>query len=74
MKHGLNLFLELYPTFFFFFFGLFRASPTAYGISQARGAELQLPAYNTATATPDPQPTEQGQDQTHVLMDASWVR
>ena len=34
---------------------LFRATPTAYGGSQARVPwELQLPAYTTATAMPDP--------------------
>ena len=32
-----------------------RATPTAYGSSQARGqVELQLPAYGTATAMWDP--------------------
>ena len=39
-----------WPQFFFFFFGLFRATPEAYGSSQA--TEVQVPAY--ATATPDP--------------------
>ena len=29
----------------------FRATPTAYGSSQARELDLQLPAYTTATAT-----------------------
>ena len=33
---------------------LFRVTPTAYGISQARGLiHLQLPAYTIATATQD---------------------
>ena len=36
---------------FFFFCFLLRAVPVAYETSQAR--ELQLPAYSTATATPD---------------------
>ena len=42
--------------FFFFLFLPFRATPAAYGCSQARGlqSELQLPAYTTATPTPDP--------------------
>ena len=46
-------FLDLYKYSFFFFF--FRATPTTYGSSQARGAasELQLPAYTTVTATWD---------------------
>ena len=39
---------------FIYLFCLFRAKPTAYGGSQARvKLELQLPAYATATATPD---------------------
>ena len=41
--------------FFVFFLCLFRATPTAYGGSQARGLiELQLPASTRATAMPDP--------------------
>ena len=52
----------LYPSFFdfcflvflFLFFCLFRATPVAYGGSQARVyLELQLPVYTTATATWD---------------------
>ena len=36
--------------------------------------ELQLPAYTTGTAIPDPQPIEWGQgDQTHILMDTSHI-
>ena len=35
----------------------FKATPTAYGSSQARGLiGLQLPTYATATAMPDPSP------------------
>ena len=34
------------------FFFLFVATPTAYVSSQARG-QIRLPAYTTATATPD---------------------
>ena len=38
----------------FFFFGLFRAIPEAYGNSQARGRiEAVAPGYTTAIATPD---------------------
>ena len=38
----------------FFFFAFFRAAPSAYGSSQARGQiVLQLLAYTTATAIPD---------------------
>ena len=43
--------------FFFFFFAFPRATPAAYGGSQARAiqqSELQLPAYTTATAMWDP--------------------
>ena len=40
----------------FFFFGLFRATPMAYGSSHRLGveSEIQLLAYATATATRDP--------------------
>ena len=39
---------------FFCLFVSFRATPAAYGRSQARGQiGVQLPAYATATATPD---------------------
>ena len=49
--------------FFFSFSFFFRAAP-AYGGSQARGQIGAVAAslcYATATATPDPQLTEQGQ-------------
>ena len=57
-----NCVIQIIQIFFFFlsFFlggGLFRATPAAYGNSQAKGqveSELQLPAYTTATATQDP--------------------
>ena len=64
------------------------AAPMAYGSSQARDQiklELQLPAYATATATPDGtrihdlyrslqqhqilNPLSKAKDQTHILMD-----
>ena len=38
---------------FVFVFLLFRAAPAAYGDSQVK-FELQLPAYTTASTTPDP--------------------
>ena len=38
----------------------FRVTPTAYGGSQGR-VEPQVPTCATATATPDPRPTEPGQ-------------
>ena len=37
-------------------------------------SELQLPAYATAIATQDPQPTEQGQGRTHNLVVPSQIR
>ena len=48
--------LEGFSFFLFFFFLLFRAAPTAYGEVPRLGVllELQLLAYTTATATPDP--------------------
>jgi len=51
---GLHAWWKFSP--FFSAFVLFRAALEAYGGSQARGREpeLQLPAYTTATATPDP--------------------
>ena len=65
---------------------LFRAAPTAYGSSQARESELQLPAYPTATATQDPSHVcdlrcslrqwilnslSEARDRTRILMDTS---
>ena len=81
------------PLFFFFFFCLFRASPAAHGRSQARDQvprlELQLPAYITAAAVPDPShicdlyhssqqsqilnPLSEAKDRTGVPIDTSWV-
>ena len=69
---------------------LFRATPVAYGSSRLGvKLELQLPAYATTTATPDPShicnlhhspgqcqilnPLSKARDQTHVLMDISRV-
>ena len=51
--------------FFGFFFFIFRATPAAYGGSQARAAsvrsELHLWPTPQPTAMPDPEPTERGQ-------------
>ena len=76
--------------FFFSVFCLFRATPKAYGGSQTRSQiELQLPAYTTGTATPDPNhvydlrhgswqrwmpdPLREAGDRTPILMDTSRV-
>ena len=72
-------------SFFFFVFFLFRAIPTAYGGSWARGPlgvvaaptlqpqQCQIWAdsatYTTAHTTPDSQPTERDQGRTGILMD-----
>ena len=51
------LIISFFEFFFcnFFFFGLFRAAPVAYGVSQTRGRiRVTAAAYNTATATRDP--------------------
>ena len=40
-------------TDFFFFFLISRATPAAYGSSQARGQIEAVAGYTTATATPD---------------------
>ena len=56
----LSVFLSVFLSFFFFLsfllsFLSFKATPEAYGGSQARGRiQLSLPAHATATATPDP--------------------
>ena len=77
------------PHLFFFFF-LFMAEPVAYGRSQPGvKSELQLPAYTTATVTPNPShvcdvhqssrqcqilnPLSGARDQTCILMEPSWV-
>ena len=74
-----------------FLFSFFRAAPMAYGGSQARGQiELQLLAYTTATATPDPSwvcdlhhnsqqhriinPLSKASDWTHNFMVSNWIR
>ena len=76
--------------FSFFFFGLFRDIPAVYGGSR-RGVkmELQLPAYATATAMPDPnrvcdlhhssqqcqifKPLNKARDRTRIHMDTSQI-
>ena len=64
--------------FCFFCFLLFRATPTAYGGSQVRvELELQLPAYPTATAAPDPSRIcglRRGSQQRQILNQLSEAR
>ena len=78
-----RIFLSLF-FFFFFFFLLVRATPWL-GVE----SELQLPTYTTATAIRDPShicnlhhssrqsrmanPLCEARDQTHILMDPSWI-
>ena len=62
------------PRFFIFCFCLFRATPTAYGSSQARGQTgAAASVYTTATAMPDLDPLSKARDQTRVLMDTSQI-
>ena len=74
---------------FIYLFSLFRAEHAAYGDSQGVELELQLPAYSTTTATPDPSricnlhhssrqhqildPLSEARDQTHTLMNTSQI-
>ena len=85
---------SFFPFFFFFFFFLsfclLRATPVAYDVPQLGvESELQLPAYTTATATPDTScicnlhhssrqwpilnPLSKARDRTCILMDSSQV-
>ena len=74
----------------FFFFCFFRTAPWAYGSSQDRGQiGVQLLAYTTATATPDPSrvyglhhstwqhqtlnPLREAKNPARILMDTSWI-
>ena len=79
-----KIYMREYKFYFILFFCLFRAILMAYGNSQTRGWILYHSHSNTGskpclqpapqlTATSDPQPTKQGRDQSHVLMDNSWV-
>ena len=78
--------------FLFFVFCLFRAIPAAYGGSQARGliGATELPAYTTATATPEPShvcnvhhssqqcqivnPLSEAMDRTRNFIVPGWIR
>ena len=64
---------------FFFFFGLFRATPAAYGGSQARDLiKAVLPAYTTATVSvrsePSLQPTPHCSQQHRILNQLSKTK
>ena len=87
VHHRLGLFL-ITVDLKVLFFCLLRAAPTAYGSSQAKGwisataashshsnsrSKACLQPVPQLTATLDPQPTEQGQDQTLIFMDTSWI-
>ena len=75
-----------------FFFFCFFYGPQSWHMEVPRlevQQELQLPAYATATATPDlshicklyhssrhcriPDPPSEARDQTHILIDTSWI-
>ena len=83
--------LSLLFFFLSFFFLLFRAAPRHMEVPRlVVKSELQLPAYTTATATPDPSrvcdlhhssqkhqilnPLSNARDPTQVLVNANWVR
>ena len=79
---------ELLGLFFFFFFFLFRATPEAYGSTQAdleltaagphhrpskASSGLNLRATSQLMATLDTYPLSEAMDQTHILMGTTWV-
>ena len=70
-KKNLPPLLHLYPLFIFFLLGLLLRHMEAPSLGGE--LELHLPAYTTASATPDPYPLSEARDQTCVLMDTSWV-
>ena len=80
-RKPLKKFCRTFYFLLFFFFDLFRATPEAYGGSQARGP---IRTYTTAIATPDPYTTAHGtwilnplgkaRDWTCILMDTSHIR
>ena len=62
--------------FYFYFFVLLLGPPPWHMEVPRLGVrlELQLPAYTTATAMPDPEPTSEARNQTFILMDPSQNR
>ena len=60
---------------FFFFFFFFRATPAAYGGSQARG-QIGAAATGLYHSSQQPQilnPLSEARDQTQIIKDTSWV-
>ena len=57
----------------FFFFAFFRAG-AAYTTATAMWDPSHMQPTPQLTATPDPQPTDRGQDRTCIPMDTSQVR
>ena len=63
-ENAMRMLVSIRKSDFFFFFGLFRAAPTAYGSSQARGPIRAVAAslhhrHNNARSEPHLQPTPQ---------------
>ena len=81
--------IQVYTRAFFFFFFFVISGPHPRHMEVPRQSELQLLAYATATATPDPShicnlhhssrqcqilnPLSEARDGTHACMDTSWV-
>ena len=74
-KQGSDLFLSVYAIYLFIYFCLFRAAPTAYGGSQARGQNRSCSHW------PIPQPQQhqilnpliKARDRTCIFMDTSQI-
>ena len=60
---------------FFFFFWLFRTTPTAYVSSQARAliGDIAADLHHSSQQHQIINPLSEVRDQTHILMDASWI-
>ena len=77
----LNLFLSV--LFYFIYFLLFRATPVAYGSSQARGQigvvpqpQMQAVSVTSAAACSNARsfdPLNETRDHIYVLMDTGWI-
>ena len=66
----------LFLFFLFFLFLLFRAAPAAYASSQAGGQVGATAAglHHSSQQHWIPSPLSEARDQTHTLMDTSWIR